>query len=77
MERGSQVLVMSEHWLWHFEPGRLEQISGEHEATGKTDGRLTEVAEGGRGLGGIGILWHKSIGAYSSWWHFFRPDLWD
>ena len=77
MERGSQVLVMSEHWLWHFEPGRLEQISGEYEATGKTDGRLTEVAEGGRGLGGIGILWHKSIGAYSSWWHFFRPDLWD
>ena len=68
---------MSEHWLWHFEPGRLEQISGEYEATGKTDGRLTEVAEGGRGLGGIGILWHKSTGAYSSWWHFLRPDLWD
>ena len=68
---------MSEHWLWHFEPGRLEQISGEYEATGKADGRLTEVAEGGRGLGGIGILWHKSIGAYSSWWHLFRPYLWD
>ena len=42
MERGSQVLVMSEHWLWHFELGRLEQISGEYEATGKADGRLTE-----------------------------------
>ena len=57
------MLVLSEHWLWPFELGKLEQISGEYEATEKADGRLTEEAEGGRGFGGIGILWHKSIGA--------------
>ena len=42
---------------------KLEQISGEYEATGRADGRLTEEAEGGRGFGGIGILWHRRIGA--------------
>ena len=56
MERGSKVLVLSEYWLWPFELGKLEQISGEYEATGKADSRLTEEAEGGRGFGGIGIL---------------------
>lgn len=30
---------------------------------GKADCRLTEDAEGARGFGGVGILWHKSIGA--------------
>ena len=45
-------------------PGsKLDQISGDYEATGKANHRLTEEAEGGRGFGGIGILWHKSIGA--------------
>ena len=34
----SKVLVLSEHWLWNFELGKLEQISGEYEATGKADG---------------------------------------
>ena len=38
-------------------PGsKLDQISGDYEATGKADRRLTEEAEGGRGFGGIGIL---------------------
>ena len=30
---------------------------------GKSDCRLTEEREGGRGCGGIGILWHRSIAA--------------
>ena len=30
---------------------------------GKADCRLTDEARGGKGFGGIGILWHKSIGA--------------
>ena len=46
MERGSKVLVLSEHWLWPLELGKFEQISGEYEATGKADGRLTEETEG-------------------------------
>ena len=63
MAEGSKVLVLSEHWLWPYDLDKLGQISGDYEAVGKADCRLTEEAEGGRGFGGVGILWHKSIGA--------------
>ena len=32
-------------------------------AYGKSDSRLTEECAGGRGCGGVAILWHKSLGA--------------
>ena len=57
------ILVVSEHWLWPYELDKLSNISDNYEATGKADSRLTEVSEGGRGCGGIGIIWHRSIGA--------------
>ena len=62
------VLVLSEHWLWPYELARLNDISDSFEATGKADSRLTEISNegrgfGGRGFGGIPILWHKTIGA--------------
>lgn len=57
------VLVLSEHWLWPYELTRLNDISDDYEATGKADSRLTETSNGGRGFGGIAILWHKKIGA--------------
>ena len=31
--------------------------------SGKADSRLTEESSGGRGCGGVGVLWHKSFGA--------------
>ena len=57
------VLVLSEHWLWPYELHRLNDISDNYAATGKADSRLTETSNGGRGFGGIAILWHKTIGA--------------
>ena len=63
MEGGSKVIVLSEHWLWPYELDKLSQISEEYEAVGKADCRLTDEADGGRGIGGIGILWHSSVGA--------------
>jgi len=57
------VLVLSEHWLWLYELTRLNDISDDYEATGKADSRLTETSNGGRGFGGIAILWHKKVGA--------------
>ena len=63
MKGGSKVLVVSEHWLWPYELHKLNQLSEEYEAVGKADGRLTDEAAGGRGVGGVGILWHNSIGA--------------
>ena len=56
-------MVVSEHWLWPYELDKLSNISEDYEATGKADSRLTEVSEGSRGCSGIGIIWHKSIGA--------------
>ena len=69
------MLVLSEHWLWAFKLGKLEQISGEYEATGKADGRLTEEAEGGRVFWGNWYHVAQEHWGYSSWWHFLRPDL--
>ena len=60
---GSSILVLSEHWLWPYKLEELSEINNEFEALGKADKRLTEVADGGRGCGGIGILWRKNIGA--------------
>ena len=56
-------MVLSEHWLWPYELHKLSEIDEEYEAVGKSDSRLTEEREGGRGCGGIGILWHQSIAA--------------
>ena len=57
------VLALSEHWLWPYELTRQNDISDDYKATGKADSRLTETSHGGRGFGGIAILWHKTIGA--------------
>ena len=57
------VLVLSEHWLWPYELASLDDISDYYEATGKADSILAETSNGGKGFGGIAILWHKRIGA--------------
>ena len=63
IESGSKILCLSEHWLWPFEMHKLNEINSEYEVIGKSDGRLTEDRVGGRGCGGIGLLWHKSVAA--------------
>ena len=64
LKEGSKIVVLSEHWLWPYELHRLNEIDEEYEAVGKSDCRLTEErGGGGRGCGGIGILWHRSIAA--------------
>ena len=62
-EDGSKIMVLSEHWLWPYDLHKLHDISEQYNAVGKSDSRLTEARDGGRGCGGIGILWHKSISA--------------
>ena len=63
MDRGSNILVLSEHWLWPYELHKLGEIHDDFEAFGNADSRLTEKADSKRGFGGVGILWHRSIGA--------------
>ena len=60
---GMGVLVISEHWLWPYELNKLNNVSSEFCATGKSDSRLCPESDYKRGCGGIGIVWHKSIGA--------------
>ena len=62
-EDGTRILVLSEHWLWPYELHKLNEINQMYEAVGKSDSRLTEEKDGGRGCGGIGLLWHKNIAA--------------
>lgn len=57
------VLVLAEHWLWPYELYKLDEINGEFDAVGKADERLTDQAQGGRGCGGVCMLWHKSLRA--------------
>lgn len=52
---GVRVLALAEHWLWPFELNKLDEISDELEAVGKADVRLSECAQGSRGVGGIGM----------------------
>jgi len=49
------VLPLAEHWLWPFELNKLDEISDELEAVGKADVRLSECAQGSRGVGGVGM----------------------
>ena len=56
MSEGPGVLVISEHWLWPYELHKLNDISEDLFATGKSDSRLGPEAEGGRGCGGVGIV---------------------
>lgn len=64
-ENGSKIMILSEHWLWPYDLHKLDDImiSEDYNALGKSDSRLNDAREGGRGCGGIGILWHKSISA--------------
>ena len=41
----------------------LNDINQDYNAIGKADSRLTAERDGGRGCGGVGLLWHKSIAA--------------
>jgi len=63
MDDGSKILVLSEHWLWPYDLYRLNDINEGYNAISKADNRLNEERDGGRGCGGIGLLWHKSIEA--------------
>ena len=69
------ILVLSAHWLWLYELDKLGNICEGYAETGKANSRLMCESDGGRGCDGIGLLWHKSIGGYSSFWDLLGPYL--
>ncbi len=57
---GSDITVLSEHWLWPFDLHRLNEIHPDYRGHGQSDSRLTSRSEG-RGLGGVGIIWRQDL----------------
>ena len=54
------LIVLFEHWLLPYE---LEKFSSELAAMGKANSRISAESDGGRGYGGVDVVWHKRIGA--------------
>ena len=57
---GSDIIVISEHWLWPFELHRLNEIHPDFTGHGHADVRLTSSSDG-RGLSGVGVIWRRDL----------------
>ena len=62
ISEGSDIIVISEHWLWLFELHRLSDIHPDFHGHGQADSRLTSCSIG-RGFGGVGIIWQCDLDA--------------
>lgn len=61
-DSGSDIVVLSEHWLWPYELYKLDEIYSGYRVMGTADSRLTETTDTPHlGCGGVGILWRKSL----------------
>ena len=61
--QGSDIIAITEHWLWPFEAERLCQIHPSYTAEVKTDARLNANFTLSRGCGGVGLMWKKDLDA--------------
>ena len=59
IENGSDVIILSEHWLWPYNIGNLSSLHPEFVGFGYCDSRLNESCSLSRGCGGIGVIWRK------------------
>ena len=58
---GSDVIVVTEHWLWPYESHRLSQVLPGFDAECCCDARLSEVSTLTSGCGGVGLLYRKGL----------------
>ena len=56
----SDIIVISEYWLWPFELQHLNEIHPDFTGHGHVDIRLTSSSDG-RGLGGVGVIWRRDL----------------
>jgi len=61
INEGSDVIVLSEHWLWPFNLSQLQDIHPNFNSFGRADKRLHEGSTLNRGCGGVGIIWKRSL----------------
>ena len=59
----SDIIVVTEHWLWPFEAQRLAKVNKDFAAEIVIDRRLNENSSLKQGCGGVGVLWKKSLDA--------------
>ena len=60
-EDGSDIIVVTEHWLWPYESKRLSEFHPAFSAECSTDARLHVNSDLERGCGGVGIMFRKSL----------------
>ena len=58
---GSDVIILSEHWLWPFELHRLKETHPDFMGWGQADSRLTSTSDSTRGCGGVGVIWRRDL----------------
>ena len=63
IQSGSDIIALSEHWMWPFEIPELCQIHPDYAGYGKADKRLHAQSNLSRGCGGVGLMWRNSIHA--------------
>ena len=59
--KGSNIIVVTEHWLWPYETKRLSEVHPDFAAECTTDSRLHENSDLIRGCGGVGVMFRKSL----------------
>ena len=62
-QRISDVIVVTEHWLWPYEAQKLSHVNEDFAAEVVIDKRLNENSTLKQGCGGVGLLWRKSLDA--------------
>ena len=60
-DSGSDVIVITEHWLWPFETYKLDAVHADFASLSVCDGRLTDTCDLSSGCGGVGMLYKKSL----------------
>ena len=62
LDSGSDIVVLSEHWLWPYELNKLNEIHPGYHGLENADSRLSETSDNlRRGCGGVGMVWKKSL----------------
>ena len=61
IENGSDIIAITEHWLWPYQLHMLQNIHPDYDGFGFSDNRLHENTDLIRGCGGVGIIWKKSL----------------
>ena len=57
LEDNTDVIALSEHWLWPFELADLNNLHPDYTSIGCADKRLDEHSSLNRGCGGVGLIW--------------------